>query len=120
MPSDILFDDRDLAAMERTGPDKKPSNEASTDQRSIRSGDVALEKRISIASALGVAYSATCAPIAILIFLSLTIGIGGSPVFIYAYIIYCDEHVCLHQSCRDVVGQAPCSRTNFLERTIRP
>ncbi|KAJ9139375.1 Choline transport protein [Pleurostoma richardsiae] len=74
--------------MERTGPDKKPSNEASTDQRSIRSGDVALEKRISIASALGVAYSATCAPIAILIFLSLTIGIGGSPVFIYAYIIY--------------------------------
>lgn len=44
-------------------------------------------KRITVWSALGVSYSATCAPIAILIFLSLTIGVGGTPVFIYSYII---------------------------------
>lgn len=46
-----------------------------------------MDKKITVWSALGVAYSATCAPIAILIFLSLTIGTGGSPVFIYSYII---------------------------------
>jgi hypothetical protein len=64
---------------------------AESDRASIRSAPVDtvvnLKHRINVWSALGVNFSATCAPIAALTFLSVTIGQGGSPIFLYSYLV---------------------------------
>lgn len=44
-------------------------------------------KAFSLWSVLGVNYSLTCTPIAIGTYLSVSIGVGGSPVFFFGYIL---------------------------------
>ena len=49
--------------------------------------DVKLKQKFSIWSTLGVSYSATSAPIAIGTYLSVVVGVGGSPVFFFGFIL---------------------------------
>ncbi|VUC29729.1 unnamed protein product [Clonostachys rosea] len=73
--------------------EKKPSGaltaEASDEPRGSSESCQILSppKRIGVWSALGTAYSATCALIAIFVFLVLTVGSGGTPIFIYSYLV---------------------------------
>lgn len=46
-----------------------------------------LKKRFSVWSTLGIAFSITCTPLGIGTYLSVSIGVGGSPVYFFAYIL---------------------------------
>lgn len=46
-----------------------------------------LQKPFNIWSTLGIAFSTTSVPIAIGTYLSISVGVGGSPVYIFAYIV---------------------------------
>jgi amino acid transporter len=48
---------------------------------------VKLKQKFSIWSTLGVSYSVTSSPIAIATYLSVVVGVGGSPVFFFSYIV---------------------------------
>lgn len=53
--------------------------------QSDRTGTVQPKVHFSLLSAIGVQYSVTGAPIAIGSYLSLTIGLGGSPAYFWGY-----------------------------------
>ena len=57
----------------------------------IESGDVedvtpALAKRLNLFSTLGISYSITATPLGVGTYLSVVIGVGGSPVYFFGYI----------------------------------
>lgn len=60
------------------------------------SPDTQLEKRFSLWSTVALQVSLICSPIAIGTFLSTVIGVGGSPVLIYGFIltVICDLIIC--------------------------
>lgn len=54
-----------------------------------------LEKHFDIFSTLGDSYSATSTPITIGTYLSLVVGVGGSPVFFFGYILCMIFNMCV-------------------------
>jgi hypothetical protein len=75
-------------------PEKLPasSTESNSPDDDCAPGEISehsigvLAKRFSIWSTLGISYSITATPLGIGTYLSLIIGVGGSPVYFFAYI----------------------------------
>lgn len=68
--------------------DKSPTSTSAEGQVELHDkGDDALKVRFNIWSTLGIQYSTTSTPVAIGTYLSVSVGVGGSPVFFWGYII---------------------------------
>lgn len=72
---------------------EKASSASATPSRDVEvgSGDVevvspALAQRFSLFSTLGISYSITATPLSIGTYLSVVVGVGGSPVYFFGYI----------------------------------
>ena len=71
--------------------DIKESSKDPAREIEVESGDVeivipTLEKRFNILSTLGISYSITATPLSVGTYLSVVIGVGGSPVYFFGYI----------------------------------
>ena len=66
-----------------------------------------LEKRFSLLSTLGVNTSITCTPLAIGTYLSVVIGVGGSPVFVYAYLVAVTLNLLVCASLAEIASSYP-------------
>jgi len=66
-----------------------------------------LEKRFSLLSTLGVNTSITCTPLAIGTYLSVVIGVGGSPVFVYAYLVAVALNLLVCASLAEIASSYP-------------
>lgn len=66
-----------------------------------------LKKDFHLWSTLGVQYSVTATPLAIGTYLSFVIGIGGSPVFFYGFIVCSIFNMCVCFSLAEIAAVYP-------------
>lgn len=66
-----------------------------------------LEQNFSVWSTLGVSYSITATPLAIGSFLVFSIGVGGSPVFLYGYLLSVTLNICICASLAEISASFP-------------
>jgi amino acid permease len=64
-------------------------------------------KQFHFWSTLGIAYSFTSTPLAVGTYLSLTVGIGGSPFFIFAYLLSVCMNMCICLSLAELAAVMP-------------
>lgn len=58
-----------------------------TPDESIGQGEVKPKTHFSLLGAIGIQYSLTCAPLAIGFYLSMVIGLGGSPAYFWGFVV---------------------------------
>jgi amino acid transporter len=56
-------------------------------KESISHGQVEPKTHFSMLGAIGIQYSLTCAPLAIGFYLSMVIGLGGSPAYFWGFVV---------------------------------
>lgn len=61
----------------------------------VGNNDHPLEESFRIWSTLGLQYSITATPLAVGTYLASVIGVGGSPVFIYGYLLGVSLNICV-------------------------
>jgi hypothetical protein len=66
---------------------KQPSDQSAYQGSMVAIPATDLRERFSLWSTLGIAFSITCTPLGIGTYLSVSIGVGGSPVYFFAYIL---------------------------------
>lgn len=66
-----------------------------------------LERSFSLWSTLGIAYSITSTPLAIGTYLSVAIGVGGSPVSFFGYIMVAIFNMCICVSLAEMAAIYP-------------
>lgn len=73
----------------------------------LGTGDVLPEKPFKLWSTLGIAYSITSTPLAIGTYLAVSIGVGGSPVSIFGYIMAAVFNLCVCVSLAEMAAIMP-------------
>ncbi|KAJ6001085.1 hypothetical protein N7481_001494 [Penicillium waksmanii] len=76
----------------------------------VASGEVQsvqVDKPFSLWSTLGISFSVTSTPLAVGTYLSVVIGVGGSPVFFYGYILAVCLDMCICASLAEMAAQYP-------------
>lgn len=66
-----------------------------------------LEKPFRIWSTVGIQYSVMSTPFAVGAFLSLSVGVGGSPVFFFAYVLVVIMNLCICCSLAEIAAVYP-------------
>lgn len=66
-----------------------------------------LQKSFSLWSALGLQYSLTSTPLAVGTYLASVIGVGGSPVFIFGYVLAVGCNLCVCVSLAEIAAVYP-------------
>jgi amino acid permease len=69
--------------------------------------NVQVEKSFNLWSTLGISFSITSTPIAIGTYLSVSIGVGGSPVFFFGYILAVCMNLCICASLAEMAAVYP-------------
>lgn len=72
-----------------------------------QSDPVRPEKPFKLWSTLGIAYSITSTPLAVGTYLSVAIGVGGSPIFVFAYILSVIMNMCVCLSLAELAAVMP-------------
>lgn len=75
--------------------------------------EVVLQKPFNLLSCLGLQYSLTSTPLAIGTYLAVSIGVGGSPVFVYGYILAVVLNLCVCASLCEVAAVYPHTAGKF-------
>ena len=70
-------------------------------------GNVSPDKPFKLWSTLGIAYSITSTPLAIGTYLAVSIGVGGSPVSIFGYIMVAFFNMCVCVSLAEMAAIMP-------------
>lgn len=68
---------------------------------------IRLEKPFNIWSTLGVSFSITSCPLAIGTYLSVSVGVGGNPVFFFGYIVAVLFNLCICASLAELAAVYP-------------
>lgn len=76
--------------------------------------EVALQKPFNLLSCLGLQYSLTSTPLAIGTYLAVSIGVGGSPVFVYGYILAVVLNLCVCASLCEIAAVYPHTAGKFI------
>ena len=93
----------------KTDADSVPGD--SLDQRldiqEARADVIRPEKPFKLLSTLGIAYSITSTPLAIGTYLSVAIGVGGSPVFFFGFVLTVVMSLCICLSLAEMAAVLP-------------
>jgi hypothetical protein len=73
---------------------------------------VGLQKSFHLWSALGISFSVTSVPLAIGTYLSVSVGVGGSPVYFFGYVVSVIFNLCICASLAELAAVFPHSSGN--------
>lgn len=65
------------------------------------------QRRFNLWSTLGLAFSVSCTPLSIGSYLSVSVGVGGSPVFFFGYIFSALMNICVCLSLAEISAVYP-------------
>lgn len=78
-----------------------------------------LEKRFNVLSTIGMNFSMTSTPLAVGTYLSVVIGVGGSPVFVYGYVVAVFLNLLVCASLAEIAAALPHSSGKSMTRYVR-
>jgi hypothetical protein len=81
---------------------------------------VRLDKPFNIWSALGISFSVTSVPLAIGTYLSVSVGVGGSPVYFFGYIVSVVFNLCICASLGELAAVFPHSSGKYIILLFQP
>jgi choline transport protein len=106
------------------GNPTKKSTESSTQSNAdctteVGSVEELHQRPFNLWSTLGLAFSVTCTPLSIGSYLSVSVGVGGSPVFFFGYIFSALMNLCICLSLAEISAVYPhASGKSWIQLTL--